>query len=235
MNNVNTLLQAVQQNSFSLGLTWNLHPATVADGGAGLISVIMDGDDSNTRIQAISLIGYLGANVRVMLLVTPPSSIYIVGLVQTDYPPPGTAIVTLRQDSTVQSIADAGSGSFITWDTADYMPFGGWTSGTDFTLPFDGQYLCIGRVVFSSNATSRRGGFVNKNGTTGSPGTIAGESVQAPATGTCQVGGSGVMALTTSDFVGLRAIQNSGAPLNTAPATDTGSSLHVVWLGPNIA
>jgi hypothetical protein len=32
MNNVNTLLQAVQQNSFSLGLTWNLHPATVADG-----------------------------------------------------------------------------------------------------------------------------------------------------------------------------------------------------------
>jgi hypothetical protein len=102
-------------------------------------------DDSNTRIQAISLIGYLGANVRVMLLVTPPSSIYIVGLVQTDYPPPGTAIVTLRQDSTVQSIADAGSGSFITWDTAEYMPFGGWTSGTDFTLPFDGQYLCICR------------------------------------------------------------------------------------------
>src|SRR5678809_1768932 len=81
----------------------------------------MDGDDSNTKIQAISLIGYLGANVRVMLLVTPPSSIYIVGLIQTDYPPPGTAIVTLRQNSTVQAIADAGSGSFITWDTAEYL------------------------------------------------------------------------------------------------------------------
>src|SRR5262245_56353907 len=227
---IDTLIRSIQDNSFELGLTWRLRPGTVTKSGSGLVQVVEDGDVSRTRIDAISLLGYMIEDTRVMLLHVPPSTMFILGIINRDYPPPGSAIVSLRQDVTTQSIANAGAGQFITWDTAVYMPFGGWTTGTDFTLPFDGMYLCAGRGVFAANATSRRGAFVNKNNTTASPGTIGGESVQAPATGTCQVGGSGIMELLATDVIGLRVIQNSGAPLNTAPNTDNGSSLDAIWL-----
>jgi hypothetical protein len=74
-------LKSIQENSFSLGLTWNLHPGTTVRAGSGLVDVTMDGD--TTAIQAISLVGGVGANSRVMLLLVPPSSIYIVGFLDT--------------------------------------------------------------------------------------------------------------------------------------------------------
>lgn len=79
MKEINTLLQSMQENSFALGLSWGLRPATVQTAGVGLVSVIADGDVSETTIEAVSLVGYLTADSRVMLLMVPPASIYIVG------------------------------------------------------------------------------------------------------------------------------------------------------------
>jgi hypothetical protein len=231
--NVNTLLQSMQENAFSLGFTWNLHPATVVEGGSGLVNVNMDGDSANTTIQAVSLVGTLIPDARVMLLLTPPASIFVIGIISTDTPPPGSAIARIRQVN-AQAIADGGAGQFLTWDTQDYDPFNVWSSGTDVHIPFDGFYQVNTRGVFASNATSRRGCFANKNNTTSGTDTICGSSIQAPATGTCQLGGSAIVLLLTTDVVGTRLIQNSGAPLNTA-STDGGSIIDLTWLGPSLA
>jgi hypothetical protein len=230
--NVNTLVQSVQENAFDLGLTWNLQPGTVVESGHGLINVQMDSDQSNTIIQAISLLGFMPADARVMLLSVPPSTIFVLGLINNNYPTPGTAIVRVRQE-TPQSIVDAGAGTFLTWDAEDYDPFSLWSSGTDVAIPFDGYYQVNTRGVFAANATSRRAAFANKNNTTSGTGTICGASIQAPATGTCQLGGSAIALLLTSDVVGTRVIQNSGAPLNTS-SSDGGSELDLTWLGPAI-
>lgn len=81
-----TMVQEVVANAARLGLTWKLRPATVFLGGTPPdIRLIMDGDD--TAISAMSLLGTLTAEDRVMCLIVPPQGVYVIGRI--NYFPPG--------------------------------------------------------------------------------------------------------------------------------------------------
>ena len=227
---VATLVKALQQNQFSLGISWYIRPGVVDHVSDGITYVRLDGSDENDEPNVAVPIGsQVGSNLRVYCLVTSPTSMYIIGSV----PSVGGGVLRVRQ-TIAQSIPDAGAGTFIVWDALDLDVFGFVDIGStpnSFLLPVPGWYYASGRGVFSSNATSRRGYFINTNNTTAAPGTIGGQSLQAPATGTCQIAGAGMVYLNgISDVIGARLIQNSGAPLNTS-ATDGGSVLELIYLG----
>lgn len=224
-----TLVQALQQEALSLGISWKIRPATVTafDGTSTFVKI--DGDATgDVAIPAIPLCAPPSENSRVMCLLTDPTTVYIIGLTPT----PGTLVLKVRQNAGGQSIADGGSGTFVTFDTIDKDLFGTFDLGSPdrWSPPIPGWFFMNCRGVFVSNAVSRRGAFINTNGTTAAPGTVGGSSLQAPATGTAQLGGSGSVYLTPNDFIGVRLIQNSGAPLNTA-GTDGGTTMEAIYVG----
>lgn len=70
----------VAQNASRLGLDWTLRPASVSDPGdptSIVVLVTLDGD--LTPIRAISLIGTLPTNARVMTVSVPPQGVYVIG------------------------------------------------------------------------------------------------------------------------------------------------------------
>jgi len=231
-NKAAAMVSAIQDNADRLGLTWGMRPATVTgyDWDTNTATAVYDGDE--VGIAMVSLTGPLLAGFRVMAIQVPPSANFIISTL--GIPDPGTLAIRLRVTGT-QSIADAGSGSFIEFSQVEHDFFGGgFTSGTPdrYVPPIEGIWMFNGRVVFASNATSRRAALLNTNGTTAAPGTFGGQSLQAPATGTCQIQCMGATYFNgTTDYVGLRAIQNSGAPLLTA-TTDGGSVLEGYYVGP---
>jgi len=230
-----TAVQALAENADRLGLTWGLRPATIADFDfhTQKALAIYDGDDE--AIAMTSLVGGLLPGFRVMGMSVPPSANYAVSYMNV--PEPGTLVIRLRVNGT-QSIADAGAGEFIQFNTQEHNWFGtGFSPGqnTKYQPTVPGWYRFNGRVVWTANAVSRRGAFLNINGTTATPGTFGGQSLQTPATGSCQIQCDGSVFLNgTTDYVGLRAIQNSGAPLTTA-TTDGGSVLEGYYVGPFLA
>lgn len=74
-----TAAKAVVENAKALGLVWSLRPATVTVDAPdpSLVEVIMDGD--TVSISVVSLIGGLGEGARVMVLIVPPSGMFIIG------------------------------------------------------------------------------------------------------------------------------------------------------------
>jgi hypothetical protein len=227
---VATLVKALQQNQFNLGMSWYIRPGVVDHVQNGVTYVHLDGSaDEDEPNVAIPITTQVGANVRVYCLVTSPTTMYIIGSV----PSIGSAVLRLRREAT-QSIPDAGAGTFIQWDVLDLDVFGAVNiaaTPTDILLPVPGWYNLSGRGVFTTNAVSRRGYFINLNGTTAAPGTVGGQSLQAPAAGSAQISGQGLAYLNGStDFFGARVIQNSGAPL-TISGTDGGSVIEAIYLG----
>lgn len=228
---VTTLVKALQENQFSLGLSWYFRPGLITStDSSGVTYVQLDGStDDDLPNRAIPLGAQLGQGLRVMCLVTSPTSIYIVGA----EPSIGSPILRVRRNAT-QSIPDGGSGTFILWDTVDLDLFNlidTSSPSAQILVPVPGWYLMSGRAVFASNATSRRAFFINKNATTSGTGTIAGQSLQAPATGTAQIHAVGLGYLNgTDDTIGARVIQNSGGALNV-DSTDGGSVLELTYLG----
>ena len=77
---------AVVERAKSLGLTWTLRPGTVetAPTSSAAPTVICDSD--TVAIGAISLIGRVFANDRVMMLMIPPGGNYIIGNLNTLIP-----------------------------------------------------------------------------------------------------------------------------------------------------
>lgn len=66
-------------NAQRAGLVWRLLPATVIDGSSSAnVQLIIDGDDQGVS-RAMSLIGPVRMNRRVMVMVVPPQGNYIVG------------------------------------------------------------------------------------------------------------------------------------------------------------
>lgn len=232
-----TAVRALTENASRLGLTWSLRPATVFDFdfASQKGSAVYDGDTE--AISFTSLCGGMLPGFRVMGMSVPPSANY--ALSYMNVPQPGTLVARL-QASTAQSIPDAGSGTFIQFDTQLHNWFqAGFSTGdpTKFTPPVAGFYNFVGRAVFAGNPTSRRAAFINTNGSTGAPGTLGGQSLQSPATGSCQIQGTGAGFFNgTTDYAGLRVIQNSGAPLSTlSSATDGGCMLEIYYVGPFLA
>jgi hypothetical protein len=224
------LVQAVTDNADRLGLTWGLRPATVKDFdiATNVATAIYDGD--KTAIGMVSLTGPLLPGFRVMGMSVPPSGNFAIATL--GLPEPGTLVLKIRQ-TVAQSLTDAAN-TFINFDTTDHNFFGkGFTSGTPdrWVPPLAGYYQFVGRVVYASNATSRRFAGLNTNGSTSGTGTIGSQSLQAAGTGTTQIQAVGAVYMNgTTDYIGLRAIQNSGAALNTS-TSDGGSSLEAYYAG----
>lgn len=75
-----SLVRALVDNAERLGLVWLLRPGTVVTGqDTGTPRVVLDGTD--TPIRATTLIGRLTAGARVMVILSPPSGVHIVGMV----------------------------------------------------------------------------------------------------------------------------------------------------------
>lgn len=73
------LIKEVQDQAAALGLTWNLRMATVIDDGTVLVGILLDGDDgTGPPVAAISLVGAVVANSRVMTLAVPPHSLFVI-------------------------------------------------------------------------------------------------------------------------------------------------------------
>lgn len=72
-------VKALVENAKSLGLVWNLRPATVAvdSPDPSLVEVVMDGDTEIIAVQ--SLIGPLGVDDRAMVMIVPPAGMFIIG------------------------------------------------------------------------------------------------------------------------------------------------------------
>lgn len=228
---VTTLVKAIQENQFSLGLSWYFRPGVITSSDAsGVTYVQLDGaTDEDLPNRAIPLGAQLGQGLRVMCLVTSPTSIYIVGA----EPSIGSPILRLRR-AAAQSIPDAGAGTFIQWDTVDLDIFNIVdiaSTPTQILLPVPGWYLMTGKAAFVANAVSRRAFFINKNATTSGTGSIAGQSLQTPATGTAQIHAVGIGYMNgTDDTIGGRVIQNSGGALDLS-TSDGGSVLEMTYLG----
>lgn len=73
-------VKEVQDNAKSLGLNWILRPATIGtyDDDTNVAIATFDGDAES--VPMISLVGYLAAGTRVMVMVVPPSGNYITGI-----------------------------------------------------------------------------------------------------------------------------------------------------------
>jgi hypothetical protein len=107
--------EAVVERAKSLGLTWTLRPATVstAPTSSAPPSVIYDGD--TVPIGAISLIGTVAVDDRVMMLVIPPGGSYIIGDLNM-------IPVTTRIDSASSTSATSVEAVALTIDTMVFAP-----------------------------------------------------------------------------------------------------------------
>jgi hypothetical protein len=71
-------VEELAKRSSQLGVSWRLRPATcLADEAAIVTRVTLDGDSA--VLPATSLIGPIPAGSRVMMLLTPPAGVYVVG------------------------------------------------------------------------------------------------------------------------------------------------------------
>lgn len=230
--NTAALVGAVQENADRLGLTWGLRPATVYDYNfdTGDCTAIYDGDEE--PIGMVSCAGPLLPGFRVMAMQVPPSGNFIISTIGV--PEPGTLVIRLGVTAG-QSFADNTS-DFINFTVVQHSFFnsGGFSTGTPsrWVPPLAGWYTFNGRIVWLTNATGRRGAFLNTNGTSAAPGTIGGQSLAAAQTGTSQIQCMGSAYFNgTTDYISLRGLQSSGAPLSTS-VTDGGPVLEGFYSGP---
>lgn len=80
-DDIKSLVGALVDEAQRLGLIWTMRPARVVNGSDPIaVTVIMDGDTSNTLVPAVSLIGTLGVGTRVMTRAVPPAGLFIDGL-----------------------------------------------------------------------------------------------------------------------------------------------------------
>ena len=234
MDDAQFLVQAIIANAKQLGITWTLRPAVMHTIDVSSASCVITLDGDSAPMTAVNLIGGVNVGARVMCLIIPNQAVYIIGKLG-NFLGDGELVCRIHQ-ATPQTIPHAGSGTFIEFDTVDYDPFGFFDTITPdrVTPTVPGWYTFVGRVVYTANATSRRACFINTNGTLAAPGTLGGQSLQTPAGGSCQVQGVGAGLMNgTTDYAGVRALQNSGIALDTlSDSTDGGSTLEVFYSGP---
>lgn len=231
MDDVQLIIQSIVAQAKQLGLTWSFRPGVILKyNSVSTATILLDGDEFN--IIAINMVGQTNLFSRVMCIIVPNQAVYIVGKIGK-YIETGELVCRIRQGTTTQTLTTAVN-TFVNFDTVDYDPFGFFRTATPdrVTPKFAGWFRVNCRGVFAANATSRRGAFVNMNGTTSGTGSIGGQSLQAPATGTAQVEADGAGLFNgVSDYVGLRLLQNSGVNVDTS-VSDGGCLLEVFYAGP---
>jgi hypothetical protein len=115
----------------------------------------------------------------------------------------------------------------VTWQAAQFDPWGMWTSGTNVVAPLSGRYLITGTAQFDgSQSTGYRGVAIQKNG-------VLIQLAQMVTSALFQTGVpiSTVVNLTRGDTVSLGARQGSGVNINLASVGATESHLIVTYLG----
>jgi hypothetical protein len=139
---------AIVDNATRLGLTWRLVPGTVtANSFPTNVFVVLDGDTQPSRAQ--SLIGNIGADQRVMVLIVPPQGCYIIG----------TTGITLEQSFLTYNVN--GSIGADTTTSASYTNLGGAGLTKAFTKKFDETKI---RFDFAVTAFTTVNGTVTKFG-----------------------------------------------------------------------
>lgn len=137
--------------------------------------------------------------------------------------------------TTTQSIATAGAGTAVSFDTEDVDTdmdgVGGHSTVTNpsrFTARYPGWYQVSGGAGWVNNATGKRAAWLSKNGTS-----INGSEQIGPASGT----GATTVAtrtievqLATGDYIELIVFQDSGGALNTSANTIEQPHLTCRWV-----
>lgn len=91
MSDRETILAAIKEilgDPYRYGLTWRRLPATVVDASDSTdVSIVLDGDEDDNIVSAVSLLGGGKVGDRVMVDVVPPAGLYIIGQTSaTPYP-----------------------------------------------------------------------------------------------------------------------------------------------------
>lgn len=110
-------IKALVRNADRLGITWALDYGTTVDSttSASSWTVTKDGDDTETPIGAVSLIGIAPNGSRVALMTLPTGVIYAVGFLGYNALPncDGTVLTAFSAGTTTSSsFADAPTGAF---------------------------------------------------------------------------------------------------------------------------
>lgn len=112
------------------------------------------------------------------------------------------------------------------YDT-DTMHDGGGANPSRITVPVNGKYLCVASLVFAANATGvRKCTIMVNNANVG--------SVTIPAAGggfTSEVQAISLLELSATDYVEVRAYQNSGGALNVTYGANNSPMLSVQLVG----
>lgn len=102
-------VSAVIDNAQRAGLIWRLLPATVVNATSiANVQLIVDGDDQGVS-RAMSLIGPVRVNQRVMVMVVPPQGNYIIGTyadVNTGFVDEVTRTSTIGTFTTTETLLD---------------------------------------------------------------------------------------------------------------------------------
>lgn len=118
------------------------------------------------------------------------------------------------QNSTNITLADAGVGAALIFDTNNWDT-GGFHSLTlntsRLSIPVAGKYLVGFTLRYTSNATGYRAAWV---GVTGGTVRYGNSMVSANATAETELNGSVLLNLVAGDYVEVKSIQTSGAPLD---------------------
>lgn len=132
---------AIVAQARRLGLTWTLTPATVAQDSSDMmnVQVTIDGSPLNPT-RAISLIGQLMADTRVMIATVPPQGNYIVGFygasgLWTEWVPSFTNLTV--GDGSVTALGRLDSGTFdfhLLFELGATSAVG---TAPQFTLPYN--------------------------------------------------------------------------------------------------
>ena len=219
------LIPAIGENAEALGLKWQLRPADVVFNSHGIATVRFDGDVDEVNARAVPLLSNIVAGDRVMIMIVPPSSNYIIGRLTV----PAVPVALLRQ-TTLQSL---GNGSFtaLNFHMADIDTHGGYsaTSPTVYTVRRSGYYSLAGGVAYAASTAGRRWCRWRSNGTE-----IPGSGANANATSSGQmllVARTINVQLAQGDTVDLQAFQDTGGALDTyVGVAYAQSSMAVTWL-----
>jgi hypothetical protein len=100
------------------------------------------------------------------------------------------------------------------------------TPATAVVAPVDGLYLAMGSATFAANATGYRAAWLSMDGTS-----VGGAQDPGSASAPWAAQVVGIQSLSAGDQISLCVYQNCTAALNTSPATLSGCSLTVRWIG----
>lgn len=107
---------AMVERAKSLGLTWTLRPATVETAPTSTAPPAVTYDSDSAAVDAVSLIGRVYVNDRVMMLMIPPGGNYIIGNLNTLIP------LTTRIDSASGTAAAGAEAVALTLPSMVFAP-----------------------------------------------------------------------------------------------------------------